>query len=80
MRAAPSIMATLAAYEPQPVPEKSIAEQILSLEDCIKLLEKIWMEDPYIQQEIDSYDWKKFMDAVYEGLVELKTRSERMTQ
>lgn len=68
MMAAPPLMSTLAVYKTQPVPEKSIAGQVLDLEDCIKLLEKIWMEDPYIQQEIDSYVWKEFMDAVYDGL------------
>ena len=74
MRAAPPLMSTFVAYKPRPVPEKSIIEQILDLEDCIELLEEIWLEDPYIQQEIDADDWKKFMDAVYEGLFELKTR------
>ena len=73
MMAAPPLMSTLAAYKTQPVPEKSITERILDLEDCIELLEEIWLEDPYIQQKIDSYDWKKFMDAVYDGLDELET-------
>ena len=70
--AAPAFMSSSATFEPQPVEEKSITERILSLEDCIELLENIWLEDPYIQQKIDSYDWKKFMDAVYDGLDDLK--------
>ena len=41
--------------------------------EIIEFLEKIWLEDPYIQKEIDPDDWKKFMDAVYEGVIELKT-------
>jgi hypothetical protein len=51
---------------------ESIEEQILSLEDCIELLEKLWLEEPDIQQEIDPADWKTFMDAVYQGLLELQ--------
>ena len=53
--------------------EKTIEEQILDLEDCVELLEKIWLEEPYIQQEIDADKWQKFMDAVYETLDNLKT-------
>ncbi len=75
MMAAPPLMSTLAAYKTRPIPEKSIAEQILDLEDCIEFLENIWLEDPYIQQKIDPYDWNRFMDAVYDGLDELKTRN-----
>ncbi len=73
MMAAPPLAAILAAYEPQPVPEKPIDEQILDLKEIIEFLEKICLEDPYIQKEIDPDDWKKFMDAVYDGLLELKT-------
>ncbi len=58
--------------EPPPVEEKSIAERILDLEESIELLENIWLEDPYIQQKIDPNDWNRFMDAVYDGLDELK--------
>ena len=42
------------------------------LEDMIEFLEEIWMEDPYIQQEIDEENWKEFMDKVYYSLDELK--------
>lgn len=52
---------------------KSIEQQILDLEEIIKFLEEIWLEDTYIQEEIDPDDWKKFMDAVYDSLEELKT-------
>jgi hypothetical protein len=51
---------------------ESIEEQILSLEDCIELLEKLWLEEPDIQQEIDPADWKAFMEAIYQGLLELQ--------
>ena len=73
MMAAPPLAATLSVYEPQPAPEKSIREQIFGIEDCIEFLEKIWLEDPYIQKEIDPDDWKLFMDAVYDSLFGLKT-------
>ncbi len=59
--------------ETQMAETKSIEEQILDLEEAIEFLEKIWMEDPYIQQEIDEESWKEFMDAVYSSLYELKT-------
>jgi uncharacterized repeat protein (TIGR01451 family) len=54
------------------VDEKTIDEQILSLQDCIEFLEKLWLEEPDIQQGIDPADWKSFMDAVYQGLLELQ--------
>jgi uncharacterized repeat protein (TIGR01451 family) len=54
------------------VSEKSIKEQILDIEDCIGFLEQLWLEEPDIQQEITPADWKAFMDAVYQGLLELQ--------
>ena len=58
--------------EPLQIPEPTIEEQILALEDCIELLEKLWLEEPGIQQEIDPETWKEFMDSVYLGLQELQ--------
>ena len=73
MMAAPMTMTEFTSIsEPLPTPEPTIEEQIFALEDCIELLEKIWLEDPYIQEEIDPADWKRFMDAVYQGLLELQ--------
>jgi hypothetical protein len=83
MMAAPvteSAFMSSTALDVQPTPEKSICEQIFDLEDCIELLEKIWLEDPYIQQEIDPDDWKEFMDTVYESLFELKTADVEIEQ
>jgi hypothetical protein len=62
-----------AVYESSLAEEKSIEQQILDLEEAIEFLEKIWMEDPYVQQEIDEEVWKEFMEAVYNSLYELKT-------
>jgi|GEM_PF-2222419 len=33
------------------------------------------MEDPLIQQEIDAKVWQDFMEAVYQGLIELQIRT-----
>ena len=35
-------------------------------------LEKLWLEDPYIQQEVDADNWRDFMDVVYGELQELQ--------
>jgi hypothetical protein len=52
--------------------EPTIEEQILSLKDSIEFLEKLWLEEPDIQQEIDADDWKAFIDAVHQSLLELQ--------
>jgi hypothetical protein len=62
----------------QPVDEKSIAEQLLTLKECVEFLEKIWLEDEQIQQEIDPDDWERFMDSVYNSAVELKTQLDQL--
>ena len=49
------------------IPEKPIQEQILDLEDTIQFLEKLWLDDPSIQNEIDSDEWQEFMEKVYDG-------------
>jgi hypothetical protein len=56
------------------VEEKSIEEQILDLQGSIEFLEKLWQEEPDIQQEVDTNDWKGFMDSVYQSLSELETQ------
>ena len=61
--------------EPIEQPELSIEGQISQLQDAIAFLEQIWMEDPLIQQEIDAKVWQDFMDAVYQGLIELQIRT-----
>jgi parallel beta-helix repeat protein len=47
----------------QVIEEQSITEQIIDLAECVRFLEKIWLEEPDIRQEISEEDWKKFMDA-----------------
>jgi hypothetical protein len=39
----------------------------------IVFLEKIWLEEPDIQQEIDVQIWQEFMDSVYQGLLDLQS-------
>jgi hypothetical protein len=60
------------AVQSVPVEEKTVEQQILELEKMIEFLEKIWLEEPDIQEVIDPKDWKDFMDAVYDGLIELR--------
>ncbi len=54
------------------IPEKPIREQILDLEDTIQFLEKLWLDDPSIQNEIDSTEWQQFIQKVYDSFSELK--------
>ena len=58
----PVFVLPAATFKSAPV-EKTIAEEILSLKNCIKLLEKIWLEDARLQQEIDTDGWREFIDA-----------------
>lgn len=55
--------------------EKSPQEQMFDLAGSIVFLEQIWLEDPQVQQEIDTQTWQDFMDALYQNLTELKTES-----
>jgi hypothetical protein len=57
------------------VEEKSIEQQILTLQDTITFLDQIWLEEPNLQREINSEDWKAFVDAVYQSLSDLQTKS-----
>ena len=58
------------------VQEKSAEEQILDLATAIVFLEQLWFEEPDIQQEINADDWQRFMDAVYQNLLELQAKSD----
>lgn len=53
-------------------PEIPLREQILELKDTIQFLEKLWLNDPSVRQEIDPEEWKIFMDKVYESFNEFK--------
>jgi hypothetical protein len=57
-----------------PVDKTTIVEQLLTLNECVEFLDKIWLEEPDIRQEISEDDWKKFMDSIYDSAVELKTQ------
>jgi hypothetical protein len=52
--------------------EKPIREQILDLKDSVQFLERIWLNDPSIRNEIDPSEWQQFMDKVYDGFNEIK--------
>jgi hypothetical protein len=67
-----SVQTEIQLEESPVVEEISIEEQILSMQDCIAFLEQLWLQEPDIQQEIDPETWKEFMDAVYQGLLELQ--------
>lgn len=54
-------------------PQISVEAQILELKDSINFLEKLWLEDPAIQQEIDPEGWQEFMNALYQSMAELQT-------
>ncbi len=60
------------------VPEKPIRVQIIELKDSINFLEQLWWNDSSIQQEIDADQWRQFMNAVYDSLLELQTDSIRI--
>ena len=54
-------------------PEPSSKQKIADLVSIIVFLEKIWLEEPDIQQEIDVQIWQEFMDSVYQGLLDLQS-------
>jgi hypothetical protein len=51
--------------------ELSVAEQIARLTNSIIFLERIWLEYPDFQNEIDAEAWSEFVDALYQELVDL---------
>jgi hypothetical protein len=65
-------------YEPSRAEEKSITQQILDLEEAVKFLEKIWLDEPDIQETIDPGAWKDFIDTVYNNLYELQMQGTRV--
>jgi hypothetical protein len=58
-------------------PEKPIREQILDLKDTIQFLEKLWLNDPSVRQEIDADEWRQFMRKVNDSFDELKTMNNK---
>ena len=61
--------------ETQAVQEKTTQEQILDVVFAIVQLEQIWLVEPDIQQTINADDWQRFMEAVYQNLLELQTET-----
>ena len=61
----------LGGFEAQAVSEPSALEQLGDLVNIVGQLETIWLDDPNIQQEIDSADWQEFMDVLYDNLLEV---------
>jgi len=55
------------------LPQMSSYEQRLDLANIIWKLESLWLTEPDIQQEIDSGDWQRFMEALYYNFFELQT-------
>jgi hypothetical protein len=58
--------------------EKPIREQILELKDTVQFLEKMWLDDPTIQLEIDPNKWKQFMNEVYNAFSEIIINSKSL--
>jgi hypothetical protein len=62
-----------AAIVPQvEAPPKPIREQILEMKDNIQFLERLWLEDESIQQEIDPGEWQRFMKEVYQSVIDIQ--------
>jgi hypothetical protein len=60
------------SFETEAVEEKSPIEQAVDLAEIIIQLEQLWKDEPDIQQEINSDDWNRFMESVYNSLSELE--------
>jgi hypothetical protein len=52
--------------------EKPIREQIIELKDTVQFLERLWLTDDSIQQEIDTGEWREFMEKVYQSMGDLQ--------
>jgi parallel beta-helix repeat protein len=61
--------------ETQTVPEKTVLEQMSELANTIAQLENLWLMEPDIQQTINPDNWNRFMEAVYQNLIELQTET-----
>jgi uncharacterized repeat protein (TIGR01451 family) len=61
------------AVEAYVLPEESSYQQRFDLANIIWKLESLWLTEPDMQQEIDSGDWQRFMEALYYNFLELQT-------
>jgi hypothetical protein len=60
------------------VPEKTALEQMTELANTIVQLENLWLTEPDIQQAINPDEWNRFMEAVYQNLLDLQTGEVRL--
>lgn len=67
--------AAKAVSKPPVVEQKSVQKQILDLAVTIVSLEQLWLEEPDIQQQIGPEKWQRFMEAIYDHLLELHNES-----
>jgi hypothetical protein len=71
-------MLRMSAFEPmvletQATPEKTVSEKMAELANTIVQLENLWLMEPDIQQTINPDNWQRFMEAVYQNLLDLQT-------
>lgn len=52
--------------------QQAIQDQISDLAKAAFFLEKLWLEEPDIQQQISPDDWQRFIDAIYNSSIELQ--------
>jgi hypothetical protein len=52
--------------------QQAIRDQIGSLAKAVFFLEKLWLDEPEIQQQIGPDDWQQFMDVIYSSVLELQ--------
>jgi hypothetical protein len=52
---------------------KTIQQQVFELQDSIKFLEQLWLNDNFIRSEIDALEWQRFMNKVYQSMNEIQT-------
>lgn len=48
--------------------EPTLEEQLINIKEVIDFLEKLWLEDSELQEQMDEKQWDEFMKAVYESL------------
>jgi hypothetical protein len=55
-----------------------VHEQIVDLRDTVSFLEKLWLEDDSIQQEIDTGEWQRFMKEIYQSVIDIQKMETQM--
>jgi uncharacterized repeat protein (TIGR01451 family) len=60
--------------------EKPIREQVFELKNTVEFLERIWLTDDSIQQDIEPGKWQRFMNDLYQNYIDLqKTGNQTLT-